>query len=110
MSVELDTERALPAESAAALATFVRLNPHYQGAGWADCLEVLADSDSHLDVTEPLWEQIDHDLVPPGGYLTRIILTLLYAGGPARQDPTVEAVAQALGRVAAYLDQIKESP
>lgn len=108
MSAELDTERALPAESAAALAAFVRLNPRYRGAGWADCLEVLADSDSHLDITEPLWNQIAHPVVP-GGYLTRTVLTLLYAGDPGGRTPwaipTVEAVTEALDRVAAYLDQ-----
>jgi hypothetical protein len=29
------------------------VNPHWRGAHWADCLDVLVDSDSNLEVTPP---------------------------------------------------------
>jgi hypothetical protein len=74
----------------AALSTFVSRNPHYNGAQWADVLEVLDDSDSNLDVVEPvievLWEEMTEEQRP---YIRLVTLTLLYATQGA---PTVEQV------------------
>ena len=44
----------LPTLASKALDKFVERNRHYNGAHWDDCLDVLIDSDSHLDITEPM--------------------------------------------------------
>lgn len=67
----------MPQESAQALYKFTGINPRYQGAGWDDCLEVLLDSDSHLDVTEPLYD--DTPLARYGALPAAVAITLLYA-------------------------------
>jgi hypothetical protein len=85
----LAVEAALPEESAAALARFTTMNPHWRGAHWADVLDVLYDSDSNLDVTEPIYEalrglpEVELALV---GYVT---LTLLYAHQEAPEAAVV---------------------
>ena len=78
----------MPAESAAALATFTRINAHFRGAEWDDCLDIMLDADANLEVTEPIYEALqDSDylhLVSP------VALTLLYAS-EAFGDLSVEA-------------------
>ena len=57
-----NTERLLRTQdvvpSRAALERFITFNPSYNGAQWADVLDILLDSDSHLDITEPLWDEL----------------------------------------------------
>src|SRR5262245_30270816 len=65
----LGIEAKFPEEAVAALENFTAINWHYRGANWSDCLEVLMDSDSHLDVTEP----------QPDRESAYIAVTLLYA-------------------------------
>ena len=65
----------MPDEVDLALAKFVSINPHYNGAAWWDCLDVLIDSDSHLDITEPMAEAMDEwDILR-----AFITMTLIYA-------------------------------
>lgn len=92
MSTEVDrllqVEKAMPLHSEWALARFTKVNPHYNGAAWADCLEVLYDSDSNLDVTEPIWEALEGLVTPEQGrYISLVALTLLYAN-PDDKAPT----------------------
>lgn len=65
----------MPTEVDAALAKFVSINPHWNGAEWWDCLSVLIDSDSQLDIIEPM-----ADAMPEWSMLhTFIAITLIYA-------------------------------
>ena len=92
---ELDVERALPAQSAAALATFVGANPHWRGAEWADCLSALYDCDANLEVTEPIYEQLTKTgfvTEDTGRYVTRCTLTLWWATGHVTADEVETAV------------------
>lgn len=99
---ELDVMRALPEQSARALARFTTINPSYRGADWSDCLSVLCDSDANLEVTEPLWEALDDE-----GYInddnrrfiTPVTLTFYYAG----DTPNLENVKQGVAAVDWYL-------
>lgn len=94
---ELAVELALPEQSAAALAHFIQRNPHYNGAGWADCLEVLYDSDASLEITEPIWEElVDQGFVTDdtGPYVGRVTLTLWWADN--RRAPTADEVSAAV--------------
>ena len=68
---------SMPTEAQQALETFTRLNPHWRGAYWDDCLDVLLDSDSHLDVTEPLHD--DEVLDTMGALPGAVAITCLYA-------------------------------
>jgi hypothetical protein len=55
----LAIQRALTDEETKAfLDRWASLNPHWRGAQVADVLEVLWDSDSHLDLVEPRWERL----------------------------------------------------
>jgi hypothetical protein len=83
--IELDVQVALPVESDLALANFVAINPHYNGAQWADVLDILGDSDSHLEVTEPIYERLvaarkaGRCPAHPPHLIVYVTLTLLYA-------------------------------
>jgi len=98
----LAVEAALPDESRAALERFTLINRHWRGAHWADCLDVLNDSDSHLEVTESIHEalhNLSHDEQP---LVSLVALTLLYAHPhtiPSPQDvrDALPAVLAALG-------------
>lgn len=78
----------MPEECTLALSRFVRVNPSYNGANWEDCLDILLDSDSHLELTEPLWDEMDGD--PLSSYVG---VTLLWAYGG---EPTAEEVRAVL--------------
>jgi hypothetical protein len=65
-----------PEQRDTALANFIKLNPHYDGAHWDDVLAILLDADAHLDLTEECdsleeqvqavtkyWEQEDYRLM-----------------------------------------------
>ena len=82
----------MPDECKLALERFVKVNPSWNGANWEDCLDVLLDSDSHLEVEEPLYEAL-------GTMAPEIGVTLLYAhAGP----PTIDEVRPFLER---FLEQ-----
>ena len=102
MSREIDrlmwVAHNMPEECKLALERFVRVNPAWNGANWEDCLDVLLDSDSHLDVTEPLYEAL-------GTMSSEIGVTLLWAMGGA---PTIDEVRPFLERC--VLEQPLEPP
>lgn len=81
-------EEHMPAECVLALGGFVAINPQLRGIEWWDALEMLIDSDSHLDVTEPLVEEMPdwnrlHDYVA---------ITLFYASLHFRNMDTAQRV------------------
>lgn len=115
-------ERNMPAEAARALANFTAANRSYVGAGWADCLDALLDSDTHLDVTEAMHDEVqgyqcsECDAIyatldaaaqchwgiggvdeVPMPVTSEVAVTLLYATG---QPPTVDEVRSALAAAA----------
>ena len=70
----------MPNENALALEHFTTANPHWRGANWEDCLDVLLDSDSHLELTEPLYEEFDAlDIGVRLQLVCPIAVTLLWA-------------------------------
>jgi hypothetical protein len=78
----------MPDEVATALRLFVSVNPSYNGAQWWDCLSVLRDSDSFLDVIDPMAEQ-----VPEWGTLHSFVtLTLIFASRMFHDATTDERV------------------
>src|SRR5688500_2089676 len=54
----LRTQRVMAIHANTAYTRFVARNPQFQGADWADCLDRLLDSDAHLELTEPLYDQL----------------------------------------------------
>lgn len=68
----------MPKESNDALIKFTSINPHWRGAGWDDCLDQLMDTDSHLEVVEPLFER-STESVYPARLISAVAITLLYA-------------------------------
>lgn len=105
---ELDVQRALPVQSDLALAYFTTVNPSWRGAEWADCLSVLVDSDSHLEVTEPVWESLNaigfiND--ENRRYITPVTITLLRS----TQDHTPPSPFDVQGAVTAVLAYVEAS-
>lgn len=90
-----------------ALQYFAEINPHYKGAAWIDCLDVLLEADAHLEITEPAYEALAA-LVPieHKGWILPVTLTLLYArkGAP----PFTVDVAYWHGYVSAKEESHKE--
>ena len=84
--------RMMPDENALALDRFTRVNPAFKGANWEDCLDVLVDSDSHLEVTEPMYEKIGAPYEAMSSYVT---ITLIWAYGG---EPTVDEVRSVIQR------------
>jgi hypothetical protein len=65
----------MPSEARRALLHFTSLNQSYNGAEWWDVLSILRDSDSHLDIIEPMVEAMDEwDVLR-----SFVTLTLIYA-------------------------------
>lgn len=105
---ELDVQRALPEVSDKALAKFLTVNPNWRGAEWADCLSVLCDSDSNLEVSEPLWEALSADgfiTDDTRRFITPVTLTLYYGG--EGEVPTPQAVRIGVNMTRAYLGLIE---
>lgn len=78
----LAVEATLSVESDQALANFVRANPNWQGAHWADALDVLDDTDSHLGTIEDTWEVLEEARrteVLESGLVSMVVITLLWA-------------------------------
>jgi hypothetical protein len=88
----LAVERVLSVESAKALENFLTLNPRQRGAHWADVLDILDDSDSNLEVTEPLWDALGERFDgEQRRYINLVALTLFYANKLAPTPAEVEA-------------------
>lgn len=68
----------MPQESADALITFTKVNPHWRGAHWDDCLDTVIDADGHLDITEPMFDLMEGTNYPPN-LVTAVTITLLWA-------------------------------
>jgi len=85
----------MPAEAHEALLKFTEINPHWRGAHWEDVLEVLCDSDSHLDIIEPLFDALRED---DFSFLLVecIAQTLIYASKPFSVDYSDEMRALAV--------------
>ena len=87
----LTVEKMMPEQSAQALDTFTTINPSYEGAGWADCLDVLADTDARLDITEPIYEALEGRATEAQRpYIGLIALTLLFTAD--ERPPTPDEV------------------
>ena len=95
----------MPDECALALERFTRANPRWRGANWEDCLDMLLDSDSHLELTEPMYETyegaftaLDIDDNGALALVCPIAVTLLYAcGEPPRVLDVLAVLEHALG-------------
>jgi hypothetical protein len=66
----------MPVECDTALTKFVAVNPQLRGIEWWDALDMLDDSDSHLDILEPIADAMEDDWGKTHEY---VALTLLYA-------------------------------
>ena len=82
-------------EAKQALEHFVTVNPSWNGADWIDCLDQLLDSDSHIELTEPLYEEFEAAYFDDGLELVcPIAVTLLWSH---RFTSEVVTVADVLG-------------
>lgn len=100
MNDNLLVERGLPVHAAKALGRFASVNKHYNGAGWADCLDILRDSDSHLDLTETLYARLEGVVTPENLRLVSpVALTLYYAGVGRLSSDMVRELVNLLGLV-----------
>ena len=79
-------QRHMPAECEAALAKFVEVNPHQRGIQWWDVLSIMSDADGHLDIIEPMADEMDDWQSP---LYTFVAYTLLYASKAFATDYTV---------------------
>lgn len=78
----LRTQKAMAGHAARALTRFTILNPRFQGAQWADCLDLLLDADSHLDLTEPLYDELaDKVSEEQRPFISLVAVTLLWSTG-----------------------------
>ena len=84
------------AERTTFLAAFTLLNPHWRGAHVADVLQVLGESDSHLEVVEPMYEAHEKEVSNPRliGPATRAVYLV---HGP--EGVTWERVRELIARV-----------
>jgi hypothetical protein len=89
----------MPEASRLALLKFTELNPHWRGAHWDDCLDTLIDSDSHLELTEPLYEASKE--TPYSGFLVEAVgITMLYSSQSFAESKLADQVKQVLYTVA----------
>jgi len=78
----LRTEAVMRLHSSKALDRFTRVNPQYRGGYWSDCLDILLDSDTHIEVTEPLYEEMAETVTDEQRpYISAVAVTLLWANG-----------------------------
>jgi hypothetical protein len=89
----------LPVASAVALDRFTTLNRHWQGAHWDDCLDTLMDSDSHLELTEPLYEA-SKETPYPGKLVEAVGLTMLYSDQAFAAAPLDQQIKYVLDKIA----------
>lgn len=77
----LDIEAALTEQQRKAiLSAFTTLNPNWQGAGVADILSALDDSDAHLEFIEPWWDDYAERVTESHRMWKIAILALIYCG------------------------------
>jgi len=81
----------LRGQSAAALAQFTEVNPHYRGADWDDCLDIIADCDADLQWTEPLHE-VDESF-PADVLESAVTTTLAWAVEGFVERPALHQIA-----------------
>jgi hypothetical protein len=88
----------MPEASRLALAKFTERNPHWQGAHWDDCLDVLIDSDSHAELTEPLYTAVKET---PYEYrrCEAVAITMLYSSQSFAEAPLADQISQVLRTV-----------
>ena len=77
-------QAAMPTECDDALRKMVEVTPSMNGAAWWDCLDLLYDSDSHLDIIEPMADVMEEWTILHS-YIT---LTLIYASKQFSVDYT----------------------
>lgn len=80
-------QRYMPVECSDALLKFTSINPHMRGAEWWDVLDMLTDSDSHIDIMEPIsdaFEEGEWTLLH-----TYIVYTVLYCSKTFATEYTV---------------------
>jgi hypothetical protein len=75
----LAVQRYMPARSVGALEHFKKANPSFEGAQWADVLDILLENDAHVDLTDAIYDDL-RVVVPIGteGWILPVFLTLLY--------------------------------
>jgi hypothetical protein len=83
----LRTEAVMRLHSSKALDRFTRVNPQYRGGYWSDCLDILLDSDTHVEVTEPLYEAMTDESDSRRAYISAVAVTLLWADGAESVTP-----------------------
>lgn len=84
----LGIQKYMPQQAERALKYFVELNPNMQGAQWADVLDNLIESDSHLDIIEDMYEYSKpYVTVDEFAWFRPIILTLTYSNHGAPPYP-----------------------
>ena len=66
----------MPTEERQALYRFTDLNPQLQGIPWWDAMEMLLDSDSHLDIIEPMVDEMGEEWGVLHSYVT---FTIIYS-------------------------------
>jgi hypothetical protein len=85
----------MPEACALALAKFTQINPHWRGANWDDCLDTLIDSDSHLDLTEPLYDAVKET---PYEYrrCESVAITMLYSSQSFAESKLADQITQVI--------------
>ena len=98
----------MPTQSAAALAQFTVRNPHFRGAHWDDCLDIIMDSDADLQWTEPLHE-VD-ETFPADVLESAVTTTLAWAVEAFVEQPASAQIAIVRSTIADKEYQSAQSP
>lgn len=79
-ALSLHIDRAMTqAEREVFLETFCRSNPHYRGAHVADVLDVLYDTDSHVEKVDAMYEAHLNDIKEcPRGLYSMCVFVAIY--------------------------------
>ena len=89
-------------EGTKALENFITVDPRWNGADWIDILDVLLDTDSHIELTEPLYEQAEAAGVQPLELVCPIAVTLLWSHRFDSEVVLINEVSDILERVASF--------
>lgn len=85
----LDVEAALTMEEKTTfLDRMTARNPGWRGAHVADLLDVMDDSDAHIDIVEPLCEAHPDEWTKTHSYAAQVACVLLYPTRPIWADVT----------------------
>jgi hypothetical protein len=81
---------------------FLATNPHQRGIQVADILDMLVQTDSHLQLVEPYWEAQGSQLVEALGGRERLVSASARAAALLFEPevPTAEAYASLVSRIA----------